>query len=346
MARAQKDKISILVIRRDNIGDLVCTTPLLAALRKQFPQARICALVNSYNHAVLTSNPDVDEVYWYTKAKHTNSVWSQLGALWKRLLLIRHLRAQRFSHVVMATPGYAPRVVQLAGWLHAGAVIGYPGNTADRRITLPVHPDPADQHEAQAVFRLAQPLGITGQPPPARVVADTSTVQQLGLPASTYGIHISARKPSQRWPAERFVELIKALHAQEAEAQFLLFWSPGSQNNKQHPGDDEKAQQILQQLPGVPIRPCRTNGLDELIAGLSLCGRVICSDGGAMHLAAGLGKPIVALFGKSDAARWHPWGVPHVVLQPDSLDVQDIAVQSVLAAISRLGESHNSGKHD
>ena len=53
----------ILVIRRDNIGDLVCTTPLFQALRKRFPDAYLCALVNSYNLAVLENNPDVDRVY-------------------------------------------------------------------------------------------------------------------------------------------------------------------------------------------------------------------------------------------------------------------------------------------
>ena len=38
---------SFLVIRRDNIGDLVCTTPLFEALRLRFPSARIDALTNS-----------------------------------------------------------------------------------------------------------------------------------------------------------------------------------------------------------------------------------------------------------------------------------------------------------
>jgi ADP-heptose:LPS heptosyltransferase len=57
----------ILVIRRDNIGHLVCTTPLFAALRARHPQAHIAALVNSNNAAVLAGNPDVDEVHSYTK---------------------------------------------------------------------------------------------------------------------------------------------------------------------------------------------------------------------------------------------------------------------------------------
>jgi heptosyltransferase-3 len=60
----------ILVIRRDNIGDLVCTTPLLRSLRRQLPNARIDCLVTRYNQAVLQDQPDIDSLYAYTKAKH------------------------------------------------------------------------------------------------------------------------------------------------------------------------------------------------------------------------------------------------------------------------------------
>ena len=65
----------ILVVRRDNIGDLVCTPPLFAALRRRYPQAHIAALVNSYNAAVLDDNPDVDEVHSYTKLRHRRAGW-------------------------------------------------------------------------------------------------------------------------------------------------------------------------------------------------------------------------------------------------------------------------------
>jgi heptosyltransferase-3 len=60
----------ILVIRRDNIGDLVCTTPLISALRRRHPRAHIAALVNTYNRQVLEGHPDLDAVYAYAKAKH------------------------------------------------------------------------------------------------------------------------------------------------------------------------------------------------------------------------------------------------------------------------------------
>ena len=54
--------MKILVLRRDNIGDLVLTTPVLAALRQRFPHARIEALVNSYSAPVLEGHPDIDRV--------------------------------------------------------------------------------------------------------------------------------------------------------------------------------------------------------------------------------------------------------------------------------------------
>jgi ADP-heptose:LPS heptosyltransferase len=76
---------SILVVRRDNIGDLVCTTPLFSALRRRYPQAWIGALVNSYNAPVLDRNPDLDGVVVYTKLKHLEPGDSRLGTLARRL---------------------------------------------------------------------------------------------------------------------------------------------------------------------------------------------------------------------------------------------------------------------
>ena len=92
-------KPKILVIRRDNIGDLILTTPLIHALRQRFPQAWIGALVNSYNARVLEANPDLDEVFVYTKAKHRGSasVWS---AYWSTFRLIFRLRKLRVDYAI------------------------------------------------------------------------------------------------------------------------------------------------------------------------------------------------------------------------------------------------------
>ena len=103
-----------------------------------------------------------------------------------------------------------------------------------------------------------------------------------------------------------------------------------------HPGDDEKAARVLAATEGLPVIPFPTGTLDDLIAGLSVCDAMICSDGGAMHIGAALGKPLVCFFGNSDSVHWHPWAVPHVLLQPASRNAQDISVDEACAAFSRL----------
>lgn len=335
-----------LIIRRDNIGDLVCTTPVFRALRQHFPDAQICALVNSYNYPVLENNPDIDQIFWYGKAKHQSDWRGVLHAHWERLRLIIRLRRMHFDYAILAAPGLQSRSLSFARMLHPKHIIGFnePGKKSVRHIDISVpYSRPNAIHETEDVFRLLEPLGITGTPGPVKIFADKmefhraqeKVQNQDWGPGPIIGIHISARKPSQRWPEERFTQLIQALHAQY-QANFLLFWSPGDKENPLHPGDDAKASVIMNQLDTLPILPFPTQQLPQLIAGLSLCDVVVCGDGGAMHLAAGLGKPILCFFGKSSATHWHPWGVPHVLIQPPSLDVADISVTDALEGFEKL----------
>ncbi len=331
----------ILVVRRDNIGDLVCTTPLFRALRQRFPDAWIGALVNSYNAPVLDGNPDLSEVYAYRKLKHRGAGESLLANLRARWRIVTALRRRSLDHVVLA--GNSARAMAFARLLGAGRIVALEGQASRPDIAVDAR-DLAGGHEAEITFRLARAFGIEGPPPLPSVYPDGGAVarlrrelaDRLSGAKTLVGIHISARKPSQRWPAERFAELARALARREGVGM-LLFWSPGAASDPVHPGDDQAAQALAGSLSGLPLMPVPTRDLGELIAGLSLCERVVCSDGGAMHLAAALGKPIVCLFGRSDAARWHPFGVRYELLQPASLEVRDISVSSVAAALDRLG---------
>ena len=99
--------MNILVIRRDNIGDLVCTTPMLAALRKAMPDAWIGVLVNQYNVAVMRGNPDVDAVFAYRKAKHRGPGESKLAIWLETAGLLWKLRRKGIEVVVAPVPGAA-----------------------------------------------------------------------------------------------------------------------------------------------------------------------------------------------------------------------------------------------
>jgi ADP-heptose:LPS heptosyltransferase len=316
----------ILIVRRDNIGDLACTTPLVAGLRAQLPRAWLAALVTTYNAEVLARNPALDEIFVYEKLKHRSG--GLIAHLRSRIGQMSRLRRQKLDCVLVPAP--APQSLKIARSLRPGQVIAAP-------LTFP-----AGMHEVERTFGLGRSLGVTGMPGPLRVFRDTEKVlelkQRIGAGPFT-AVHISARRPAQRWPLERYASLAAQLSKQ---GRVMLLWAPGSKDNPGHPGDDEAARQVLDMANVANVAnhpavvPVATPDLKTLIAALSLAGRVVCPDGGAMHLAAALGKPVVALFGDSPVNRWRPWGVPHRVVRPDSRDLADLPLEPVLEAFQAL----------
>lgn len=338
--------MKVLIIRRDNIGDLICTTPLFEAIRKQYPDAYIAALVNSYNAPAIQGNPYLDAIFAYTKGKHADDE-TVFGAYWRRIRLLWQLRRMGFDYVILATSGFAGRALKLARMVAPRHIVGFVTKaTTSAHIDLPVPCILAEmRHETEEMFRLLEPLGILGKIPGLTVVPDSRKVAELrqSLPATVansasgplVALHISARKEKQRWPVARFSELAHRLHTRFG-ARFLVFWSPGDENNPFHPGDDGKAKHLLDSMADLPVAPVHTAHLSELMAGLALCDLAVLSDGGAMHVAAGLGKPLVCFFGNSPAERWHPWGVPYQLLQKPSRVVSDIPVAEAESAFAAL----------
>lgn len=335
--------MKIIVIRRDNIGDLVCTTPIFPALKERFPSAHIAALVNTYNSPVLYNNPSIDAIHIYQKAKHRKDNESKISVWINTLKLVIKLRRQQFDYAIIATANFSKQSLKFAHAINARHIVAHaPSGTTT--ISDPIDNNHlSGLHETEIVFQLLAPFGIRTDPGPLQVFVPKNNlllerhISQLSAPL--VGLHISARLPNQRWPIDRFSTLAHKLH-DTAGTHFFVFWSPGAANNSLHPGDDEKAQQLLKLCSDIPLTLFHTTTLEELIIGMNACDLMICSDGGAMHVAAGLGKPIMALFGnlRSDAVRHHPWKVPYKLLQKDSGDVVDISPDEAIATTSQLLE--------
>lgn len=326
-----------LVIRRDNIGDLVCTTPVFQALRDRFPDARIAALVNSYNAVVLKDHPCVDDIYVYTKGKHRGAT-SLLDVYVSRLRLIASLRRTRVDCAIIASAPYTPRAAAFARWIRARHVIAYTDAHPRRYIDYGIpYTRPRPMHEAEDVFRLLAPLGIEGAPPPLYVATDASRLAHLRTRiksnAPCLGIHIGAREEENRWPLDRFTALARIAHERYG-VQVLLFWTPGGPQDPLYPGDDARASGVIAQLTDVPIIPMPARDIADLIAGLSLCDHVVCCDSGAVHLAAAVRKPVMGLYCDKKKQRWYPWGVPSVVLSGHS--VRDISLDQARAGLEKL----------
>ncbi len=347
----------ILVIQRNNIGDMVLTAPLLHGLRQAFPTAHIAVLANSYNAAVLDACSAVDQVHVYTKLKHRASGESWLGNVFARIGLRRRLRALNFDAILLNSGPADQNAIAFARAIASAAtrVIRFvdPATAAKPHGAEILLPYPADDgsHQVQKSALLGMALGlareaVTG---PCKVTADLAALASiraaLAQSASTapvLGIHLSARRPDQRWPAAQIIAFARSAHTQLG-CRILLLWSPGSANDRLHPGDDEKALEISQALAAaqLPVLAWPTASLPPLIAALAACDVVVAPDGGAMHLAAGVGTPVVALFGSAEPKHWHPWGVAHRVLRPSSRTVADLDPATVLeATLALLNHPH------
>ena len=336
----------ILIIRRDNIGDLVCTTPAIAALRKHYPDAEIAALVNSYNAEVLKGNSNLDRIFVYQKLKHAGGLASRIKAIGERLKLIVTLRRWKPDVTILAKASYERHGLNFARLIGAKNIMGYVPDDLIQAKGLPdiqlLTPDFTSLHEVEAVNGLLKPLGIEDALGPLQVFPDTNAVAQLlrKLPAATkrIALHISAREPERRWGTENFIGLAHYILLAQPDTQILLFWSPGKADDPHHPGDDEAAAQLIQAVHSERLVPMPTQNLTELIAALSLCDLFIGADGGAMHLAVAAGCRIVGLFeNRPDKIKhWYPWLTKSCLLHGSASETASIKLDSVQQATLEL----------
>jgi len=336
----------ILLIRRDNIGDLICTTPLLRALREHLPEASISILVSSYNVEVLEENKDIDRTFIFLKRRHDNHGHHPLSVIWKRWQLKRFLRKENFDYILLANGGW-----RYASKLRGRTTIGFQEkhlpSSKQPDITIPREaPGPVEEHEVSKLSRLGAVLKIPLENSlgptylfPKKILVEQERQRLLAEGWNpnkpTIGVHISARCPMRVWPEDYFVTLIKKIVTAE-NVQIVLLWSPGLLNNPKHPGDDEKAASLFHSLQGLPVFAAPTTTVSQLIAVTSLLNQMICSDGGAMHVAAALQKPILAFFGASSIESWHPWKTPYIALRAPSHQVKDISIEEAFAGFFEL----------
>lgn len=275
--------MKILIIRRDNIGDMVCTTPLIAGISEQLKPSRLDILTNSYVAPILRNwNWVISNVFEYQKAKHTRE--SRVLNLIDRIRLILRLRQTQYDVIL----SFDPRASRLARLLRFKKLLTRQSE-AQRAHLIGLH-------EVEQVWMLGDQLGLKGSPGPLFLQSSRSVPVNPQL----IGVHFSARRPTQRLTENQVLEVIAGLSKALPSCQIRLFWSPGGEENPLHPGDDQKASKIREKLDSeaVELRPTATLG--ALIDEIEQCSLMIMADGGAMHVAAALGKPICALFAESN----------------------------------------------
>ena len=334
---------NILVIRLGLLGDMMCTTPMLEAIKKHFPRGRLCLLSNEYNRAVVARNPFIDQIYTYihTKDRKRNPRAGFFASLFDAWRLKRNLKHERFDWIIVCNGGFNKPSVRIAQRLGGKIISATRENGSyEYRVDYPISGilDEPIQHEVVRTFKLLEPIGIEINELPNHLTlsADRAILNEIriGLQPTLYqlniAIHISSRDPRREWPVERFGEMMRKI-IKICPANFWIIHAPD---------DTQRAQTLSHDISEISHRLISPANTEELIATIDLATLVICQEGGILHIAAGLQKPVVGLFENTPEKiqGWYPWGCQYRLVTnplPAGL-IKDIAANDVADAVLDL----------
>ncbi|AFL74422.1 glycosyltransferase family 9 protein [Thiocystis violascens] len=288
---------AILLVRLSAIGDIVFASPLIAALRRAWPQARIVWLVQSECRVLLDHHPDLDEVI-VCPLQHWRRLWNarRFGELLKGVRALRAtLRARDFD-----------LALDLQGLLKSGVLTWLSG--ARQRIGL------GSREGSQWLMTRALPRGGDAR----RIGSEyLYLAETLGLPTDDFAMavhygeseaafvaEIVARqglaggyavfcpfttRPQKHWFEERWVRLAARVKSEFGLTPVLL----GG------PGDREAAARIEDASDGLLVNLAGQTSLLEAAATIDRAALLIAVDTGLGHMGIALDTPSLLLFGST-----------------------------------------------
>lgn len=314
--------MKILVLKRDKVGDMLLTTPMLRVLRAGLPGARIEVVASDYNAWVLEGNRDVDRVRVYRRTRIGNRI-SAAGAM-QQVALFARLRFEGFDVAIAAGGEASPRATRRARLVGAKRTIAFvPAAEARAPDALA---EPTRGHERDRVIAMLAPLGVAAPSspplpayaPPAAVLGGARAwLGENGLETGRFAvIGLGARRAKRQPDAQQVLRWAAWLRkAQGLDTIFM--WTPGPSDNPQYPGDDAIAAPVLAAKPAW-LHAFRGALLPAI--GIVWHARIsIFPDSGLMHFAAASPGGVLGLFAEREASpppeRWGPLGDNAAILE-------------------------------
>jgi ADP-heptose:LPS heptosyltransferase len=298
----------VLVVRTDDrVGNALLTIPLVRALQKAMPAARVDLLLAGSRAAVAEGLPKLSIVRFDKQDSFLHP--------YRFVEFLRRLRAAGYDVVIDAAHWHSFSLTSalLSRWAARRWLIGHNrGGIYSETVPLP-GPGTA---EIAAKVALGAPLGVTGPLPPMETSLGRRPSPVEGRFAA---MNPGARKSDHRWPAAHFGALARALR-DRFRLPSVMFWGPG---------EESIAREAVAASSGA-ARMAPATDLDELAAALRASILAVTNDTGPMHLAVACRTPVVALFLDEEGLRWaHPGPAFAAVVAP-------AGIERVVAAAAHL----------
>jgi heptosyltransferase-2 len=270
----------IVVLAPNWLGDVVMALPAIRDIRRHFGNAHVTIAARSSVAKLFRAVPGVDDVLPFKGKKDE----------------ITRLKAGRFDTAILFPNSFR------SAWIVRRAEIpqrwGYRADFRGPLLTTAVRRPKQRMHFGEYYQELVRELGIeTGSLTPAidlpsSIIESARTLlEQNGWTRDRPLIGIApgaAFGHAKRWPANRFAALIAKAHQELGAACVLLG----------RDADRDASQAIEEALSG--IRPMNLVGRTELLSFMGVianCSALVANDSGALHVAAAMGIPVVAIYG-------------------------------------------------
>lgn len=295
-----------MIVRLSAVGDTILSLPILCALRRKYPRAKIAWVVGKGASDLLVGHEDLDELFVLSKEDIASP-----KAYWKFLNKIRRWRPD----TVIDSQGLTKSAL-IARYSGAKYRVGFHRSEFDgRELSTWLNNILIKPKQEQVVLRgleLLKPLGVDQPVVEYKVPRDDAIIQRVSKQIDTLGvqkrwgiINVGAGWPSKIWPTQRYAALARHL----GEHWGLPTWIAWGGNQEL-----EIAKAVVQESGSwATVMPATT--LTELAEWTRRSSLFVGSDTGPMHLAVALDVPTIALIGPMPAERVGPLGSIHATVQ-------------------------------
>lgn len=286
--------MKILISQTASLGDVILSTPVISALRRNYPNSELWFLSSSAGVNLLRSDNELAGVISYDKKGIDRGFF---GFIKK----IRELRKHKFD-LVFAIQRSA-RVSFLLYFAKIVRRVGFKSSALPFLFTHTVHRLKAKHDVERNLSILANEFSIIDSDKELRLFAPDASVISSELKGELVEPYISIFPGSlwytKRWNAGNFAELAKGLSEAGIRSIFL-----GSENEK------ELLQSCVKLSNSLSLAG-KTN-LQELIYVVSNSKVVVCNDSSSLHVASAFKIPTVSIFcATSPQMGFGPWRNPN-----------------------------------
>jgi ADP-heptose:LPS heptosyltransferase len=332
----------ILVLRNNDLGDVLVITPLFEALRRRFPHIHLAAAVGSWAVQCLQNNPHLSEVIitdapWFNTKVEGRGAWAALRWI-VRSPVIAHLRECGFDvGIDVLGSTWGALLLLAAGIPERLGTSGYAGGRRGFSRSVPYDPS---LHVGRGALRFAELLGAESLPEsrPQLFLTHDEIAGGEAIWRGAFGPHREGRVrvligpaagvASRAWPPGSFAELLAKLRA---TGGLDLAISVG--------GGERALGERLASASGARLFDAGL-GLRQVFSVVAVADLVLCNSSMLMHAAAAFRRPTVVLLGASfPSARAHhaQWGYPGTCwsLGRESGEREEIAAADEVTAFLR-----------